>query len=675
MSAFILGYLYYSLFASGLGLHLYKFDSYYDYDAIDADYAWIDVEMESATLGMNYYYIAEYYGDETELDHLLRSYMYSIGTKLMDNFYTAVTYLRTFKRLTLEELAAADPKFEGLLIDYSATRALKSKVLQRNLESNSSSGPSMNIDKVWAKGYTGAGVTISILDDGIETTHVDLLASYNANISQDYASYSATPSHSSDSIGHGTWMAGVIGAESNNHCGTGIAFNSTIGASKILDTFYNSMRTSVNSQVRSLLKSLDVIDIYTCGIGPEDEGTGFSMINTPSRVETAALYKGVTEGRGGKGAIYVWATGNGGANFDDCNTDGFVNNVYTLGVNALKPDGEVDDDAEPCSAVIASVFASGVTTTDRHDGCKTDFAGSSAAAATASGIIALILEANTNLTWRDVQHIIIDSAIQVPSMVNTTTINGAGRKYSNYYGFGLMDAEAMLDAALSWTHVQPMLQYFGPLVTYDGVGEHGITTVSLSYEINDSPIANIENVVAYLQFRSLWREYTSVYLISPSNTESQLLRQRNYDYQFTDVVWYFSSLAFWGESANGTWRVEIRSTYFDNYMKIQQVELAISGTAEIPVEGETTYITREITDTDMPIIIGASIGAAVGFALLTISCVAILKATVQEITKNQIQKIDTLMEGDEIKNIKFQEDGKQHVDVTTCDMGIKIKKQ
>ena len=42
-----------------------------------------------------------------------------------------------------------------------------------------------------------------------------------------------------------------------------------------------------------------------------------------------AFYKGATEGRGGKGNIFVWASGNGGRYEDNCNCDGYTNSIYT----------------------------------------------------------------------------------------------------------------------------------------------------------------------------------------------------------------------------------------------------------------------------------------------------------------------------------------------------------
>ncbi|WAR29044.1 KEX2-like protein [Mya arenaria] len=102
--------------------------------------------------------------------------------------------------------------------------------------------------------------------------------------------------------------------------------------------------------------------------------------------------------RGGKGVIYVFAGGNGG--FDDnCNMDGYVNSIYTIGINGVARDLEPPGYAEPCSAVLASAYtgkggtSDNLCTTDVNGGCINSFTGTSAAAPLAAGALALVLEA------------------------------------------------------------------------------------------------------------------------------------------------------------------------------------------------------------------------------------------------------------------------------------------
>ena len=69
--------------------------------------------------------------------------------------------------------------------------------------------------------------------------------------------------------------------------------------------------------------------------------------------------------------------------------------------------------SEACSSTLATTYSSGssgerkVVTTDLHHTCTSTHTGTSASAPLAAGIVALILEVNPDLTWRDVQHITV----------------------------------------------------------------------------------------------------------------------------------------------------------------------------------------------------------------------------------------------------------------------------
>jgi kexin len=56
-------------------------------------------------------------------------------------------------------------------------------------------------------------------------------------------------------------------------------------------------------------------DIYSCSWGPTDDG---QTVAAPSHLTFEALRNGALNGRGGKGNVYVFASGNGGTSDDDC---------------------------------------------------------------------------------------------------------------------------------------------------------------------------------------------------------------------------------------------------------------------------------------------------------------------------------------------------------------------
>merc|ERR1711962_1690587 len=107
--------------------------------------------------------------------------------------------------------------------------------------------------------------------------------------------------------------------------------NSSIGGIRMLDG-----PISDSLEALALSHRLDQVDIFTSSWGPNDDG---STVEGPGRLANIALRKGVFEGRGGRGVVYVWASGNGGSKGDDCNCDGYTSSIYTLSVSSASQQG------------------------------------------------------------------------------------------------------------------------------------------------------------------------------------------------------------------------------------------------------------------------------------------------------------------------------------------------
>ena len=65
------------------------------------------------------------------------------------------------------------------------------------------------------------------------------------------------------------------------------------------------------------------------------------------------------QGRGGKGNIYVWATGNGGLTDDDCNCDGYTTSIFTISIGAISDHGLSTYYTETCASTLAVTFSGG----------------------------------------------------------------------------------------------------------------------------------------------------------------------------------------------------------------------------------------------------------------------------------------------------------------------------
>lgn len=255
-----------------------------------------------------------------------------------------------------------------------------------------------------------------------------------------------------DSNRHGTRCAGEVAATANNtFCAVGIAFGAKVGGVRMLD---GDVTDAV--EARSLSLFPQHIDIYSASWGPDDDG---KTVDGPGDLATRAFIEGVTKGRNGKGSIFIWASGNGGRELDNCNCDGYTNSIWTLSISSATEDGNVPWYSEKCSSTLATTYSSGaqnekqVVTTDLHHTCTVSHTGTSASAPLAAGIAALVLEANSNLTWRDLQHIVVRTAKPANLQDSTWSKNGVGRNVSHSFGYGLMDADAMVKLAKIWKTV------------------------------------------------------------------------------------------------------------------------------------------------------------------------------------------------------------------------------
>lgn len=173
---------------------------------------------------------------------------------------------------------------------------------------NRGNGLDMNVEGAWAKNITGRNVVVTILDDGLEKDHPDLITNYDPKASYDVNGLDEDPMPRYDIIDsnrHGTRCAGEVAANANNSvCAVGVAYNAKVGGIRMLD---GDVTDAV--EARSLSFSPDHIDIYSASWGPDDDGR---TVDGPGEMAAKAFENGITKGRHGKGSIYVWASGNGG---------------------------------------------------------------------------------------------------------------------------------------------------------------------------------------------------------------------------------------------------------------------------------------------------------------------------------------------------------------------------
>ncbi|KAL2716944.1 neuroendocrine convertase 1-like isoform X4 [Vespula squamosa] len=452
----------------------------------------------------------------------------------------------------------------------------------------------LNVLPVYELGVTGRGVRIAVLDDGLEHDHDDLRNNYDPDISYNVNEGSSDPMPRYEATGanaHGTRCAGEIAMEANNgKCGVGVAFEASIGGIKLLDG-----PVSDRVEGEALGFKPEIVDIYTASWGPPDDG---KSLEAPGRLAREAIDRGINKGRNGKGSIYVWASGNGGSNYDNCGCDGYVGSIYTVAIGSASQTGRAPWYSEKCPAILATTYSSGayqdqmIATTDLRNTCTTKHTGTSASAPLAAGILALALQVNKNLTWRDIQHLIVWTSEYKSLDENPGWLkNAAGFWYNLHFGFGLMNAYALVNFARNWTNVPEKNICEVPMkFVLDRRLNHG-EVKTLYFEANNecssngNEIAFLEHVEIEVNLEYTRRGVLEMYLIAPSGTKVQLLSPRKLDDSSEGFdKWKFMSVASWGEDPHGTWILhifdKIGSTRYNG--TIRELKLILHGTKRLP---------------------------------------------------------------------------------------------
>lgn len=68
---------------------------------------------------------------------------------------------------------------------------------------------------------------------------------------------------------------------------------------------------------------------------------------------------------------------------------------------------------------------------------------------------------SSKLTWRDVQSIIVDTALMTSPLDEGWRRNGAGKWFNQKFGFGRMDASQLVSKAKTWDNVAEQRKCWG----------------------------------------------------------------------------------------------------------------------------------------------------------------------------------------------------------------------
>lgn len=515
--------------------------------------------------------------------------------------------------------------------DPLASQAWHLKNTTQDAFSNSSGtlDEDSSIQDVHDMNILGRGVRIAVSDTGTELDHPDLAGNSLSTGHRNYgfatpADWYASPPLPADDNAHGTAVTGLIAALGWNNIGSrGVAPKASFAAFRFVFD-YSSSETAASYLAKELDQLYGNFDIFNYSYGAD----GRAFFDADSTVEDA-LVVGTSTLRDGKGALYVQSAGNSFQEdssvdypFDvsgNTNAHAELATPYRIVVGAVNADGEKSSYSTPGSGIWISapggeygISAPAMISTDLQ-GCNVGYSyqnilydthfnfgyhasnsechytsimnGTSSAAPVTSGVIALMLEARPELTWRDVKHILAVTADKVDFDIFTNTLshpygddlfgyvydykwvmNSAGHLFSNWYGFGRVNAKEAVD--LAKTFDLTTLGTFAQTKHTDGSWFYSSDTLSGEMILDTSAFALensiwvghdyvIENVQIELTVDHDFTGDLGIILQSPDMTESRVLtvNSKIYGEDFDQFV--MSTNAFYGEESAGFWTIKI----------------------------------------------------------------------------------------------------------------------
>jgi len=183
--------------------------------------------------------------------------------------------------------------------------------------------------------------------------------------------------------------------------------------------------------------------------------------------------------------------------------------------------------------------------------CYSGHGGTSAAAPLAAGIFALVLSIRPDLSWRDLQYLVKETAVVVNQDDGLWDKTASGQLFSHRYGYGKLDAYAIVQAAKTFKSVKPQSWYKSPVILVNHAipqGQKGLKSqiIVTKKQLNEANLARIEHVQVHMNARHGRRGDMSVDLISPKGIVSHIATRRDLDYSVAGYKdWNFMTVKHW----------------------------------------------------------------------------------------------------------------------------------
>lgn len=467
-------------------------------------------------------------------------------------------------------------------------------------------GIDANVEPVWDSGIRGANEVISIIDDGLQLNHPDLAPNSYGPVGGDFqTSFHWNFNNNNNDPGdlnasgdkadsHGTNCGGVAAGKGNNGIGaSGAAPDARLIGLRLIAGDFTDENAAAALGWRP-----NIVTISSNSWGYDEDDS--VMTSGPDVLARSALENATRDGRNGRGIVFTVAGGNGGTpnyrgkgpGIDESNYDGFANQRFVIAVGGNNDKG-AHNFAETGSNLTLTAPTGGegndqniTTTTLTGKGeiagqpdYTAGFNGTSSSTPLVSGVIALMLNAKPQLGWRDVKEILIRSARKIDNDDASWQTNGAGLpfRFSNRYGAGMVNAQAAVDLARTWTNLPAQTDVTRESGTAPtAIPDESEAGAVRSFDFSGTNI-RVEQVQFTVDITHPRRGELEYVLTSPSGMRSVVNRRINDD--TANLQWTFLSVQHWGEQSSGTWTLAVRDRAAGNVGTLNSASVKIFGTA------------------------------------------------------------------------------------------------
>jgi len=488
-------------------------------------------------------------------------------------------FLRTFPEVKWAYQNSGYPQVRDQFVPtdpfYNAGNPAAEWPGQWYLNNTFTAGLDIQVVPAWNLDWTGLGVIMAVVDDGLQVNHPDLATNVSVPNSFNFGNNTGTPTPATSLDNHGTAVAGLIAARGGNAAGiTGVAPRATLGGLRI--DFENGAQFETQNidatRYRSIAGSA-FIRVKNHSYGP-----------TLAYTNSAAVAQAIRDSAA-TGTIHVRSAGNSrGSSSEDTTkflergipetivvsglgSDGlfYTSGAFGASLTCVAPTSPV---SEPFLSMIttdrtteSAGYNGGLDTFPNPD-YTSRFGATSGAAPLVSGAMTLLVQKRPSANVRYAKHLLARSSKRVDLTDSTATSDGGWRQnaagiwFNPNYGFGLVQVGDMLNLADEYSEAGP-LSVETSAVQSVGAAIPDNSSTGVTRTVTLTQPGNIEELSVSLNITHAFRGDLEAFVTSPSGTTRRLFVQAGSD-GTADINWKFMSNAFWGEPAAGVWSVQVR---------------------------------------------------------------------------------------------------------------------